>query len=93
MENVQGTVDDIVFVDLNSTLHILASFIRRFTLPNALTIKRQFCQLCEKMYNSTTSVSFRKDDNVRHHILDIIMEWMQEPSSLQDVNDLSDTYF
>jgi neurofibromin 1 len=88
MENVQVTVEDMVVVDLSSTLHILASFIRRFTLPNALTIKRQFCQLCEKMYSRTASLSFRKDEDVRHHILDIIMEWMQEPANLQDVSTL-----
>lgn len=73
-------VEEVLIIDINSTLLALAAFIARFNITASVRIKIKFCLLCELVYVRMASLTLRKDSTARHNILDITMEWIQDTS-------------
>ena len=66
-------------MDINTTLLALAESVARFNEASTHRIKIKYCGLCDSVCDRTDTLSFRKDTGDRHNILDIIMEWIQDP--------------
>ncbi|KAF9226729.1 hypothetical protein BS17DRAFT_500836 [Gyrodon lividus] len=79
VENAQMPPDEALSIDLGSILHILVVFISRFTDPTSHRIRIKFCSLVDSICQRTDTLTLRKDDLSRNRILDIIMEWFQDP--------------
>ncbi|KAG5648701.1 hypothetical protein DXG03_000048 [Asterophora parasitica] len=77
VENSHGTMEDVMSIDVSSTMSTLASFMTRFTGPPSFRLKTKFCAMCESVCNRTDTLAVRKDSSARHHILDIIIGWIQ----------------
>jgi hypothetical protein len=67
-------------MDIGTTSLALAGFVNRFNDPMAYRIKIKFCAFCDSVCSRTDALSFRKDTADRHSILDIVMEWIQDPA-------------
>ncbi|KAJ2930404.1 hypothetical protein H1R20_g6694, partial [Candolleomyces eurysporus] len=80
-EDKQGSIEDVMSVDVSSLMHSLAEFIARYDEPASHRIKIKFCQLCKSICERTDILTMRKDNALRHDILDIVLEWLQ-PSNM-----------
>ena len=76
-EDKQGSIEDVMSVDVSSLMHSLAEFIARYDEPASHRIKIKFCQLCKSICERTDILTMRKDNVLRHDILDIVLEWLQ----------------
>ncbi|KAF8872759.1 hypothetical protein BD779DRAFT_1679537 [Infundibulicybe gibba] len=77
VENGHVPLEDVMSIDISSTLLTLATFIARFGGPTSFRVKMKFCLMCDTVCDRTDTLTLRKDNNARHHILDIIIQWMQ----------------
>ncbi|RDB19915.1 Neurofibromin [Hypsizygus marmoreus] len=75
---VEGThAEDVMSIDITSTMLTLANFMARFTGPTTCRVKTKFCIMCESVCDRTDTLTVRKDNSARHSILDIVMSWIQ----------------
>ncbi|KAG2060194.1 hypothetical protein BDR06DRAFT_948277 [Suillus hirtellus] len=81
VENAQMPPDEALSIDLGSILHILVGFISRFNDPVSHRIRVKFCALCDSICHRTDTLTLRKDDLSRNRIIDIVMDWFQDPTS------------
>ncbi|KAG0709913.1 hypothetical protein DFH29DRAFT_1012634 [Suillus ampliporus] len=79
VENAQMPPDEALSIDLGSILHVLVGFISRFSDPVSYRIRVKFCALCESICHRTDTLTLRKDDLSRNRIIDIVMDWFQDP--------------
>jgi hypothetical protein len=82
LEKAQAPLGDSLSSDISLTLSALACFITRFNTPACYRIKIKFCVLCDHVCEKTNTLTFRKDQAPRHDILDLIMEWIQDPANV-----------
>ncbi|KAG2042146.1 hypothetical protein BDR03DRAFT_978842 [Suillus americanus] len=80
VENAQMPPDEALSIDLGSILHILVGFISRFSDPVSYRIRVKFCALCDSICHRTDTLTLRKDDLSRNRIIDIVMDWFQDPT-------------
>ncbi|THH13571.1 hypothetical protein EW146_g6666 [Bondarzewia mesenterica] len=81
VENAQAN-DDVLAVDMTSTLHALARFIARFQDPASYRIRVKFCALCDSVFSRTDMMSLRKDTNARQQMLAMVVEWIKDPTHM-----------
>jgi len=79
VENAQMPPDEALSIDLGSILHLLVRFISRFSDPVSYRIRVKFCALCDSICERTDTLTLRKDDLSRNRIVDIVMNWFQDP--------------
>ncbi|KAL0949203.1 hypothetical protein HGRIS_009281 [Hohenbuehelia grisea] len=84
VDNVQIQGDDIVNIDISSTMLAFASIISRITSAPLSRIKAKFCQLCDTVCDRKDVLTLRRDGSARHNILDIIMDWIASTSNDYD---------
>ncbi|KDR84288.1 hypothetical protein GALMADRAFT_87191 [Galerina marginata CBS 339.88] len=83
-DNSEATLEDVMNVDISSTMIALASFIARSSASSAHRIKIKFCVLCESVCNRTDTLTIRKDSHLRHEILNHVLQWMVPVTSATD---------
>lgn len=83
VENAQAQ-DEVLTVDMTPTLYSLATFINTFDSIPAYRIRLKFCALCDSVFSRPDML--RKDSTSSHRqkILDILLGWIQDPSSTED---------
>ncbi|KAH7931340.1 hypothetical protein BV22DRAFT_1124264 [Leucogyrophana mollusca] len=86
VENAQMPPDEALSIDLGSILHVLVGFISRFSDPTSYRIRIKFCALCDSICERIDTLTLRKDDLSRNRILDIVMEWFQDPTLNTDAD-------
>ncbi|KAG5638079.1 hypothetical protein H0H81_001929 [Sphagnurus paluster] len=77
VENSHGTMEDVMSIDVSSTMLTLASFMSRFNGYTSFRLKTKFCVMCEIVCDRTNTLAVRKDSNARRDILNIIIGWIQ----------------
>lgn len=82
VENAQAQ-DEVLTVDMTPTLYSLATFINTFDTIPAYRIRLRFCALCDSVFSRPDML--RKDSTSSHRqkILDILLGWIQDPSSVR----------
>lgn len=70
-------------VDLMGVLRAFADFLTRFDDPACAPIRMKFCALCDTTLDSLAKVGIRKDAYHRQTILEMIMGWLQDPSTVR----------
>ncbi|EMD40361.1 hypothetical protein CERSUDRAFT_148314 [Gelatoporia subvermispora B] len=88
VENVQN-LEELRGVDLASTLLTVAGLIRRFNIPESYKLKIKFCELCDSVFGRAETLIMRKDSSSRQRLVDVIVEWAQDPVTSQDREPLS----
>ncbi|KAH9030143.1 hypothetical protein EDB85DRAFT_1456161 [Lactarius pseudohatsudake] len=83
VENAQAQ-DEVLTVDMTPTLYSLATFINTFDNIPAYRIRLKFCALCDSVFSRPDML--RKDSTSSHRqkILDILLGWIQDPTSTED---------
>ena len=77
VENTQLPMEDVMSIDISSTMLTLADFISRFEEPASYRIKIKFCVFCESVCDRPDILTLRRDSNARHSILDLVLDWIQ----------------
>ncbi|TFK62722.1 hypothetical protein BDN72DRAFT_964371 [Pluteus cervinus] len=77
VENNQVNLEDVMSIDISSTMLSLATFIARFSGVASHRVKIKFCTMCDSVCGRTDTLTLRKDSGARHNILDIVLDWMQ----------------
>ncbi|KAF8207849.1 hypothetical protein K438DRAFT_2013261 [Mycena galopus ATCC 62051] len=85
IENKHVSSDEIMSIDISSTVYALALFIARFDPQAALRLRSKFLTLCDAVCDRPDTLTLRKDNPARQKILDIVMEWIQMPPNSQDL--------
>ena len=82
VENAQAQ-DEVLTVDMTPTLYSLATFINTFENIPAYRIRLKFCALCDSVFSRPDML--RKDSTSSHRqkILDILLGWIQDPTSVR----------
>ena len=70
-------------VDVMGVLRAFADFLTRFGDPACAPIRMKFCALCDTTLDSLAKVGIRKDTFHRQTILEMIMGWLQDPSTVR----------
>ncbi|KAF8883153.1 hypothetical protein CPB84DRAFT_1817082 [Gymnopilus junonius] len=83
-DNTDATLEDVMNVEISSTILSLASMIARFSGASVHRIKVKFCTLCESVCSRTDTLTLRKDSPVRHEILNYVLQWMLPVKSTVD---------
>lgn len=74
--------EEVEHIDISISLVALAGFIARFNNPLTYRIRLKLCALCECVCERTDTLTLRRDTPARHKIIDILLEWIQDPSSV-----------
>ena len=75
-ENTEVALEDVMNIDMSSSMQLLATFLARFSGPAFHRIKIKYCVLCESVCSRTDTLTIRKDSPARYIILDILLLWM-----------------
>jgi hypothetical protein len=75
--------EEVEDIDISISLVALAGFIARFNNPLSYRIRLKLCALCDSVCERTDTLALRRDTSARHTIIDILMEWIQDPSSVR----------
>jgi hypothetical protein len=86
MDNTDAKSEELFASESSATLSDLAAFIARMQDPSTYRTKIKFCALCESASDRAEGLALRKDF-AAHDILDVIIEWIQEPSSVSTLHD------
>ena len=70
-------------VDVMGVLRAFADFLTRFDDPACAPIRMKFCAFCDTTLDSLAKVGIRKDTYHRQLILEMIMGWLQDPSTVR----------
>lgn len=84
LEKSDVPADEVEHIDISTTLVALAGFIARFNNPLSYRIRLKLCALCDCVCERTETLTLRRDTNARHLIIDILMEWIQDPHIVRD---------
>ena len=77
------SIEEFMSVDLMGVLRAFADFLTRFDDPACAPIRMKFCALCDTTLDSLAKVGLRKDAYHRQTILEMIMGWLQDPSTVR----------
>ncbi|TFK46902.1 hypothetical protein OE88DRAFT_1666689 [Heliocybe sulcata] len=88
IENVEAPGEELVGFDINSTLLALAGFIGRFHDPASYKIRIKFCALCDSIYGRNETLVIRRDTSASHDLLDIVIDWVLDPTQINDIDSL-----
>lgn len=80
-ENTQSR-DEVFTVDVCPTLYALASFTNHFSDLEVYRVRLKFCVLCDNLFARPDMLSMRKEGSFRQNILDIILDWIQNPDNV-----------
>jgi hypothetical protein len=75
-ENTEVTLEDVMNVDMISSMEMLANCITRISGPSTERIKIKYCGICESVCSRMDSLTLRKESPARYIILDILLQWM-----------------
>ena len=78
IENNEMALEDVMNVDMISSMQMLASCITRISGPFTDRIKIKYCGICESVCSRMDSLKIRKESPARYIILDILLQWMSE---------------
>lgn len=92
IENVEAPGEELVGFDINGTLLALAGFIGRFHDPASYKIRVKFCSLCDSIYGRNETLVIRRDTSASHDLLDIVIDWVQDPAQMHDIEALRIQY-
>ncbi|KAI0026498.1 hypothetical protein K488DRAFT_66360, partial [Vararia minispora EC-137] len=81
-ENTQSK-DELLTVDVTPTLYALAGFINCFLGSEAQRVHIKFCVLCDSLFARPDMLSMRKDGNLHQNVLDILIDWVQNPQAVR----------
>ena len=84
-ENANSLAEDLRIIDIPSLLYTLATFINKIdpTDPTAARLKLKFCTLCNTVFGRNEPVIMRnKESTVRQSIVDIVMDWVEETTTV-----------
>ena len=70
-------------MDVMGVLRAFADFLTRFDDPACAPIRMKFCAFCDTTLDSLAKVGIRKDTYHRQLILEMIMGWLQDPSTVR----------
>ncbi|KAJ7265356.1 hypothetical protein B0H12DRAFT_1201035 [Mycena haematopus] len=93
IENKHVSSDEIMSIDISSTMHALALFIARFDPQAASRLRLKFLMLCDAVCDRPDTLTLRRDNPARQKILDIVMEWMQMVPTSQDLTPMQEHNF
>jgi hypothetical protein len=79
VENAQVPVEEVMGIDISSTLFALGSFVSRFDNRLSYRIQTKYCALCDCVCDRADALTLRKDTGTRQNILHLITEWIQNP--------------
>lgn len=92
-ENANSLAEDLRIIDIPSLLYTLATFINKID-PTDLTaarLKLKFCTLCNTVFSRNEPVIMRnKESTVRQSIVDIIIDWVEETTTVSPLKSLVD---
>ena len=71
-------LEDVMNVDMISSMQMLATCITRISDPTTDRIKIKYCGICESVCSRIDSLTIRKESSARYIILDILLQWMSE---------------
>ena len=77
-ENTETALEDVMNVDMISSMQMLATCITRISSPSTDRIKIKYCGICESVCSRMDSLTIRKESPARYMILDILLQWMSE---------------
>lgn len=81
VENVQ-TTEEVRNIDVCPTLLTLACFIARFHDATSYRLRLKYCTLCDTVFEKNEIMSIRKDNEARQNIVDVVIEWIQDPATV-----------
>ncbi|KAJ6515229.1 hypothetical protein C8R45DRAFT_1049017 [Mycena sanguinolenta] len=85
IDNKHVSSDEIMSIDISSTMYAFALFIARFDPHAASRLRLKFLGLCDSVCDRPDTLTLRRDNPARQKILDIVMEWMQIAPDSQDL--------
>ena len=77
VESAHVAPEDIMSIDISSTMLQLASFMARFRGPATFRMKIKFCVMCESVSDRTHTLTVRNESAARRSILDMVISWIQ----------------
>jgi hypothetical protein len=75
--------EEVENIDISNTLVALAGFIARFNNSQSYRIRLKLCALCDCVCERADTLTLRRDTSARHNIIDILMEWIQDPFAVR----------
>jgi hypothetical protein len=75
-ENTEVALEDVMNIDMSSSMQLLATFIARFSGPSTHRIKIKYCGLCESVCSHMGILTIRKNSPPCFIILDTLLQWM-----------------
>ncbi|TRM67484.1 hypothetical protein BD626DRAFT_544948 [Schizophyllum amplum] len=70
--------EDFVAIDMASTMLSLGQQLPPSTsAQSSARLKIKFCQLCDSLWGRPAAQVMKKDNDARHKLLDLVVEWMQ----------------
>jgi hypothetical protein len=69
-------LEDVMNVDMISSMQMLATCISRIPGPSSDRIKIKYCGICESICSRIDSFTVRKESPARFIVLDILLQWM-----------------
>ena len=75
-ENTEMALEDVMNVDMISSMQMLATCITRISDPSTDRIKIKYCGICESVCSRMDSFTLRKESPARYIIIDILLQWM-----------------
>ncbi|KAH6914612.1 hypothetical protein BKA70DRAFT_1180120 [Coprinopsis sp. MPI-PUGE-AT-0042] len=78
-ENSHGPSEELISVDVSSLMLSIAEFVARYDEPASQRIKIKYCMLLKLVCERSEILSIRKDSQIRHTILDLVLDWLQPP--------------
>lgn len=86
MEKADVPAQEVENIDIGTTLVALAGFIARFNNSQSCRVRLKLCALCDCVCERKDTLTLRRDTSARHDIIDILMEWMLDPSSVRPLS-------
>jgi neurofibromin 1 len=83
LEKPDVPAEEVENIDISICLVALAGFIARFVNPLSYRIRIKLCALCDCACARTGTLTLRRDTSARQKIIDVLMEWIQDPSSVR----------
>jgi neurofibromin 1 len=75
--------EEVENIDVSVSLVALTGFIARFVSPLSYRIRLKLCALCDCACERTETLTLRTDTTARHKIIDVLMDWVQNPSAVR----------
>ncbi|KAK0461601.1 uncharacterized protein EV420DRAFT_1526161 [Desarmillaria tabescens] len=89
VESSQDRMDDVMNLDITTTLQELAACLDRHNGSDAHRTKIKFCTLCDSVNDRTEALTLRKDNNARRSILSMVSSWIQTTGDIMSRTELN----